>query len=311
MDLPKGKANVMSPGWPDRAISEIAARQRTLITRRQLLGLAVSNSAVGRATARGRLHRVHQGVYSLVAAQARPLWTPEHAAVLACGEDAVLSHRSAARVHGLTVHGPTLPLEVTLLDSHRKASHRGIVVHSTAALARGESHRLDRLPVTSVARTAIDLSPQLSDHQLEVFVDEALHRTSRAKLLEALELHRGRPGTPALRALLDPSRPSSLVWSQVEDRLRRMIRRAGLPMPEANVWLTPRYRPDLLWREQRVIVEYVSDQWHSGPRSARRDDARHNQLTADGHQVLQITRAHAPEQVLVWIAQALARADAG
>jgi hypothetical protein len=302
---------VKRAGWPTAAVAVIAERQRTLVTRRQLLALGIPARTITDAARLGRLHRVHRGVYSLIGARARPPWAPELAALLAVGDGAVLSHGSAARLHGLSVVRRSSAIDVTRVGAHRKPSHHGVIVHTATALPREDHHRRGDLAVTSVARTAIDLAPRLSDRQLEIVVDEALHRTSLTKLREALSRHDGRPGTPALRALLDPSRPSSLSWSQVEERLLQLIRRAGLPSPEINVELRPGYVPDLLWRRQRVIVEYVSDQWHSGPRSARRDDARINDTIVDGYRVLQITPAHAPEQVLVWIAQALALSDAG
>jgi very-short-patch-repair endonuclease len=113
-----------------------------------------------------------------------------------------------------------------------------------------------------------------------------------------------------LRALLDPRRPSSDTWSDREERLLQLIRRGGLPAPEVNVALGG-YVPDLLWREKRVIVEYDSDQSHSGSAARRYDAIRHNALTAQGYRVIHISREDLdrhPEQVLVWIAIALARA---
>lgn len=299
---------VKGDGWPDASIARVAERQQTIITRPQLLALGISKRAVTRAVDRQRLHRVHRGVYSLVPRRARPPRAGEWAATLAYGSSSVLSHHTAAKFHGLPVPGPPPPIHLTVGGRGRKSSHRGIVLHRTIILAPSEHHRLDGLPVTSVARTVIDLSPHLTDRQREVLVDQALHKTSHAKLAAALARHAGRPGVPALGALLDPARPSSITWSQAEERLLRLIRRAGLPAPECNIPLTARYTPDLLWREQRVIVEYESDEWHSGSRSTLRDDARHNDLTTDGYQLLHMTKGDVPEQILVWIARALALA---
>jgi very-short-patch-repair endonuclease len=111
--------------------------------------------------------------------------------------------------------------------------------------------------------------------------------------------------------LLDPTRPSSLTWSQGEERLRDLFVRGRVALPESNVELYSGYVPDLLWRAQRVIVEYQSDEWHAGRLARARDTTRENRLTADGYVVIPITReqlAQRPEEVLVWVVRALARA---
>jgi very-short-patch-repair endonuclease len=297
------------PGWPDRAVAELAGRQRTLITRRQLLVLGASSDAIDRALRRRRLHRVHQGVYSLVPAESRPQFAAEQAAVLACGPTAVLSRLSAARVHGLRLPAPTAAVHVTVTDSDR--SRPGIHIHTTSGLHPREHHRVQGLPVTSVARTLIDLAPLYSARQLAPLVDQALRLTSRTKLIVVLDRHPRRPGTPRLRRLLDPARPSEDTRSKAEARLLAAIRRAGLPMPEANVPIGG-YVADLLWREQRVIVEYDSEHYHSGPGVFHSDRARHNDLSAGaGYEVLHVTEEHLTrelERVIVWITQALTRA---
>lgn len=300
-------------GWPDEAVGEIAGRQRAVISRRQLLAIGISPDTIERARARRRLHSVHQGVYSLVAPRARPPLAAEQAALLACGPGALLSHHSAARLHGLRIGGRAQPIHVTTTDSHRR-TRAGIVVHRTIKLPRREHHRVQGLPATSVARTLLDLAPLLSDRQLAPLVDQALRGTSRTRLLETLDRHPRRPGTPRLRRLLDPARPSEDTWSKAEARLLAAIRRAHLPTPEANVPIGS-YIADLLWREQRVIVEYDSERYHSGPGIFHSDRTRHNDLsTGARHEVLHVTEEHVThelERVLIWIAVALRNALAG
>ena len=310
MRLDSGDEPVKRDSWPDAAVAVIAARQKTLVTRGQLLGLSIQKRAVTRAVARGRLFRVHRGVYSLVPANLRPMWAPELAAVLAYGEPAVLSHATAARVHALKLPGPTTgPIHVTLVGVELRSCRSGILLHSTAQMHPQERVRVNGLPVTSVARTVIDLAPSQNPRGRELLVDQACKR-SRTKLVEALDRHPGRPGTPGIRRLLDPARPSSLVWSEGEERLRRLLVRAGVPLPESNVELYAGYTPDLLWREQRVIVEYDSDEWHAESSRRAYDTTRQNRLTADGYVVIPVTceqLADHPEEVLVWIVRALFR----
>ena len=297
-------------GWPDRAIAQIAGRQRTMITRRQLLELGVASVSIDHAIRRGRLHRVHQGVYSLVLPHARPPLAAEQAAVLACGPTAVLSHQAAGRVHGLRLPDRSAALHVIVTDSDR--CRPGIRIHTTQALDPRDHHRVQRLPVTSPARTLVDLAALYRARQLAPLVDQTLRMTSRARIVETVARHPHRPGTPRLKQLLDPSRPSADTWSRAEARLLAAIRRAHLPTPEANVRVGD-YIADLLWREQRVILEYDSEHHHSGPGVFHRDRARHNDLSALArHQVLHVTEEHITlelERVIVWITRALAGAE--
>jgi very-short-patch-repair endonuclease len=295
-------------GWPDRAISELAGRQHTILTRVQLLGLRASPQAIDRAIRRGRLHRVHHGVYSLVAWQARPPLAAERAALLACGPTAVLSHQSAALAHGLRLPDRPRPTHVTVTDSDR--SRPGIAIHTTTIWHPGERHRVQGLRATSVARTMVDIAPAYRARELAPVVDQALRATSRAKLLEAVDRHPRRPGTPRLGRLLDPRRPSAETWSKAEARLRAALHRARLPSPDSNVWVGG-YRADLLWRDQRVIVEYDSEFFHTGPAIFDGDRERHNDLSAvSDHEVLHVTENHLLkelERVIVWVTLALHR----
>ena len=302
---------VVGRSWPSEAIAAIAIRQRGCVSHQQLASLGLSRSGISRAAGRGLLFRVHRGVYALAPLALRPQQAAEWAAVLAYGERALLSHETALWLHGINLVGSTnTTVHVTLVGGRTKPAHSGVIVHQAATLHPSEHHRLHGLPVTSVARTVIDLSPTQSIRGRERLVDEALRKTSRTKLNEAVARHFGRPGVRALSALLDPDRPSSLTWSKAEERLRELLRRAGLPAPESNVELYSGYKPDLLWREQRVIVEYHSREFHSGPGSSKRDPERHNRLTSEGYQLLYVDielLADRPEQLLVLIAQALVR----
>jgi hypothetical protein len=295
--------------WPDRAIGELAGRQATIVSRAQLLGLGATSRTIGAALERGRLHRIHGGVYSLVAPRARPPLAAEWAAVLACGPHAVLSHRTAAVLHGLPVEASAV-VEITLRPGvGRGRTRSGLRAHRTSSLRRGEVIRLRGLLVTSIPRVVIDLAAELDDEPLARCVDRALTRTSRAKLTAALDQHARWPGTARLRAMLDPVRPSADTWSVAEARLLALIGRAGLPLPEANV-RAGEFVPDLLWRAQSLIVEFDSWSFHGGPRSFERDRARHNAFEAQGYRVIHVTwqqLTRQPEKVLVWIATALAR----
>jgi hypothetical protein len=282
---------------------DLIARQAGTISRRQLLAAGFSATQIRHALRAGRLHRLHRGVYSLLPVTALAPTARHHAALLACGDHAVLSHQTAAHLLGLTSPPSlTAELHVTATADRR---HRGLIVHRTHHLPRSDTTKVGRLWVTCIARTAEDLARSLDgERAFERLVDAALRRISASALHDI----------PRAVALLDDGagdRRSSLTWSREEERLRALIGRAGLPAPESNVALG-RFVPDLLWRAQRVVVEYDSYDFHSGPAAFHSDRDRHNHFEALGYHVIHVTLRQLTrrrEQVLVWIASALARGE--
>jgi very-short-patch-repair endonuclease len=286
----------------------VAARQRALITHRQLLGLGVSSSAIGRAVARGRLHPVHRGVYAVVALAALPPLAAEHAALLACGPRALLSHASAAALWGLCRPAPG-PVTLTLIGTDRGRSRTGIVVHRARVLHRRDAARRSSLPVTSPARTLLDRAAELELRALERELDEVLVRrlTSRTAIGETLARSPGRPGCARLRALIDPARDTTFTRAASEERMLALLRRGG-EAPETNVAIGS-IEVDFMWRRERVIVEV--DGWgsHGLPSAFERDRRRDAELENDGWRVIRVTwrqLTDEPEYVLVTIATALA-----
>lgn len=310
MDGFHASAWLVVPGWPDRRIAEIAAGQRGLITRLQLRALGVSSSAIGRALARGRLHRIHRGVYALVKPVALPGLALEQAAVLACGDRALLSHASAAALWGLAPP-PSGPVTLTVTGgSGAGRTRHGVTVHRAVALDRRDVRRHRSLPVTSPARTLLDRAPSLGRAQLERELDEALHHrlTSRTAIAEMLERSPHRPGAARLRELIDPHRHTTFTRAESERRLLDLLRRGGLPLPETNVRMGD-IEADAMWRDQRVIVEVDGFATHGTHAAFGRDRRRDARLQVLGWQVIRVTwdqLVHEPEAVLVTIATALA-----
>jgi predicted transcriptional regulator of viral defense system len=149
-------------GWPDRRISEIASVQKSLITRRQLLAVGAGRDMIDRALARGRLHSMHRSVYSLVPFPALPPLAPQLAAVLACGDAALLSHNSAAAAWGLrpSVNGD---VHVTVIGKETGRRRPGIRVHRATALDPRDVRRYQGIPISSPARALLDITPELTD----------------------------------------------------------------------------------------------------------------------------------------------------
>jgi hypothetical protein len=193
------------------------------------------------------------------------------AAVKACGDQAVLSHYSAASLHDL-VNWDGRPFDVTA-PTQRK--HPRIKAHRAKTIERVV---LQGIPVTPKLRTVIDLAKTTE----EATVKRALRQAKFSKH----ELERLPRGILDLGAV--PTR------SPLEDRVYDLVLKAGLEPPAVNAPYrlpTRTVIPDLRWPELRLIVEVDSREWHDDP-LARLDDAqRQAELEAHGERVLRITSA--------------------
>jgi very-short-patch-repair endonuclease len=151
---------------------------------------------------------------------------------------------------------------------------------------------MDGIPVTTVARTLLDLAVVLPPEQLERAVNEA----EVQRLLRPLQLQRmlgrypRRHGTPALSAILDAR--DGITRSELEAKFSRLIRSANLPRPELNRLVTAGAQPfecDCVWRPQRLIVELDGRAFHVTAAAFERDRARDRRLQAAGWTVVRVT----------------------
>jgi very-short-patch-repair endonuclease len=294
----------------DGTIATVAGRQRALITRAQLIELGLGRRAIDHAISRGRLHVMHRGVYALVQPPALPPLAREHAAVLACGDRALLSHHSAAAIWGIR---PLLneDVDITIVGTDRGRTREGINIHRATTLDRRDATRHQNLPITSPARTLLDIAPHTSTRSLEWAIDQALTQrlTNHAQIRAALAAYPHAAGIARLRALASPDRPTSLTRSHPEERLLQRIRKADLPIPEANVKVG-NYTADFYWREEGVILEIDGYHYHHSRTAFERDhrrDAEHQRrdivvIRATARQV-----EHDLDALLVHIAVTLER----
>lgn len=279
-----------------------------MVTRAQLREAGLTDRAIDRRLESGRLHRVHRGVY-LVGHVVMPQHAREMSAVLAVGPNAVLSHRSAAWLWQLLSY-PARPASVDVTVWGRNAGRRPeIRIHRVSALGPGETRTCQRIPTTTPARTLIDLAYQVSARELERAVAQAQTRglTSRRDLLALLARHPGRRGTAALRALLNRGSAAVLTRSEAEERFLALVRKAQLPVPDVNVRLAG-YEVDVLWREERLIVEVDGFAFHSSRAAFERDRLRDAELQAQGFRIIRVTWRQIvdhPEAMLVRITKAL------
>lgn len=220
----------------------------------------------------------------------RGRWT---AAVLGCGTGAVLSHWSAAELWGIR-EPRGRGIHVTLLPKSRHPN--GIRRHSSKLLPPDEVTVEDDIPVTTVARTLLDLAAVGSADVVEFGLREAefMRRYDALSLQGLIDRYPGRRGVRRARVALErlAEKPGGRVRSPLEEVFVPFLRRHRLPRPLHNAWLDvggKRYQVDCLWPEQRQVVELDGWQGH-GTRSAFRDDrARDRRLRVAGYPVTRLT----------------------
>ncbi len=285
----------------EQRIRCLSLGQQGQITRAQLLALGLGAEAIRHRVGSGRLVPRYRGVYA--AGIAPPTkegrWM---AAVLACGEGAVLSHLSAAALWKLRAVDPDV-IDVSLPSRSGQSSRHGIRVHRPRKLRPDDVTCRRHIPVTSVPRTLIDLAVVVGARSRERLLDEAeyLGLIDRDELEAALERNRTRAGAARLAATLRHHEPGTTrTRSPLEEAFFLLVTRAGLPQPEVNARLGP-WTVDFLWREQRLAVETDGGRSHDRARQRERDSARDAWLIANGYRPLRLTWSQVterPEEVL-------------
>ena len=213
------------------------------------------------------------------------------AAVLGCGPNAVLSHRTAGRLWKLIPRSNALP-EVTRPTSFR--SRTGIVVHRSV-LPEDETSLVDRIPVTSVSRTLLDLAMLLTAPQMERALNEAevLRLTDKLSVPDLLERYPRRRGSALLRALFrDRTAMRGITRKELERRFHVALDGTDLPRPRRNAHLSVRgrfFEADCLWAEQRLIVELDGRESHGTDLAFEKDRERDRLLLVEGWRVTRIT----------------------
>jgi very-short-patch-repair endonuclease len=273
----------------EQRIAQIAARQHGLVTLEQLRDIGLTADACRKRLKAGRLYRVHRAVYAV----GHRRMTRERswmAAVLACGPEAVLSHRSAGALLGL------LPPRRQAIDvttaGRRGRLTKGIRAHCDGSLGERDRTRVRDIPCTTVARTLLDLAAVVPVGELEKAIGEAevLKALNRRHLRELLSRSRGRRGVARLRkclTVLDPQ--TGRTRSELERLFLSICRRAAVPRPKVNCLLQVGDRllePDFLWREEGLIVETDGGEAHDTATARARDRRRDQRLMLDGWRVV-------------------------
>jgi hypothetical protein len=258
-------------------IARIADRQFGHVTRQQLLRLGVPSATIAHwASRNGRLVTVHAGVYA-VGHQQRTAIAQAMAAVLACGDQAVLSHDSAAALWGIRTW-PTAP-EVSAPHHRRRPAIR---THRTQTLTRRDIRRHRNLRVTSPSRTLLDLQSRLTDRQLV----RAVNDLRLAKHLRATELHRLLTASPRIHRLIDPHQ--NPTRSPAEDAFLEFCRTYRVPTPKVNITLFGRER-DAVFEAEKVIIEIDGYTFHNNHDSFESDRERDTDAAEHGYLTVRLT----------------------
>jgi hypothetical protein len=240
----------------------------------------------------GRWARVAAGVYRLAGVPVT--WKQRAlAACLISGAGAVVSHRSAAVLWGVSGFRPG-PLEITV-PAGRSGRNALARVHRSEV----DGVLRDKVPVTRPSRTLIDLAGVVSGDLFEEAVDDLLCR----RLCRLDELH---GGGPALREVLAAWKGDGVADGVAEMRVVRALLAAGLPSPvrQYEIWVGGVFiaRVDLAYPPFRLAMELDGFRWHAGRRKFRSDRLRRNRMEAVGWRLLEA----APEDIAALVAGAAA-----
>jgi very-short-patch-repair endonuclease len=264
---------------PETRIAALAGRQHGNVSHEQLLALGLGTEAIRYRVRILRYHRPFHRVYSL----GRPPKTAlewASAAVLACGEGAVLSHMSALALWGLATRWPRQP-EVTVPGDRRP---KGITVRRSQTLTRRDVRKHQGIPVTSPARSILDCAPRLTDAQLARLVNDALlsGHLRRAHLAELLQ----RRHCPRLLPFIETS--DGPTRSQFEDAFKRFCKRFRLPEPKINTRVFG-HEVDAYFEQEKLIVELDGYAYHSSRKSFESDRLKDAEMLEHGIITVRLT----------------------
>jgi very-short-patch-repair endonuclease len=274
----------------DVQLNRLAAGQHSLASRTQALNLGMTSRQLHDRLESGLLVPVHQGVYRLAGAGQ----TTEQALLAACmaaGAGALASHRSAAALWAL--RGVEAPSPEITVPGSRRPELFGVHVHRTDRLDPIDASRRRRVPVTTPARTLLDLGAVMPAPVVESALEDALLRRLVTFHLLTNTLVRlggsGRRGAAILRALVEERDPATApTQSMLEDELFRVVRRGGLPEP-VRQYEVAGVRLDGAYPDIRLGLEADSRIWHGGRLDVQRNSDKANILLAHGWRVLRFT----------------------
>jgi hypothetical protein len=286
-------------------LATLADRQHGVVSIRQLRKLGYSDRTVRRAVERGRLHRLHRGVYAVghtnISLEGRCL-----AAVLASGPDSRLSHYSAGWLLGLISTRP-VPVHVTTPVPRKRRD--AVRIHHSRTLDDTDRLLERNIPVTSVARTALDLAAMVRFRNLR----RLIRRAEELRVFDLGEFHsvlarnRGHRGAYHLDRALGIYEPPRLTRSELEREFLRFVERYGLGSP-LTAFNAAGYELDIYWPELRFAVELDVYETHGSHEPFEEDRRRDEDLKLAGVELTRVTGRRLerePRQVMERIARLL------
>jgi predicted transcriptional regulator of viral defense system len=299
-----------------------------IITAAELTTAGLKESNIDMLIGRGVLTRVARGLYARSSQLKQIRADPQcnaalrvAVAVAISGPESVGSHADAAAVHGLAMLSRPKPKFVCVSRPHdaprSRSTQRPYIKLRVSDLP--VEHRAVRqgVPVTSVARTVVDLARTTSLREGVVVADSALHdkKTTKAELYAVVERSARWPGIAQARRAVDFS--DALAESPLESLARLVFDEGGLPAPELQTWVggddRPVGRADFYWRAYSTIAEADGASKYSDINRAQQQLQRDEDLRQAGFQVVHFTwqQLHAnPAQILKSIRAAFSQAAA-
>lgn len=273
------------------AFMNLALAQGGVVTRRQLLELGVNKGQIDYRVNRGEWTVVKRGVYQVAAPRDRRDLLRR---VVAAWERSVVSHETAAELHDI----PFVERGRIVVSHHSRTTHHfpGIEVRRTHDLDAWHVTKVDEMPVTTIARTVVDLAATRGVRLVGAIVDR-LVTDDRVDLVEVAAVHgavarRGKPGTQTLRVVLDARLEGrSRGESELEQRGRRLLGSAGVPLPRSEFpipW-NPARRFDDAYPDLRIAIEWDSRRYHGQLAAFEADRARDRDAALHGWRVVRFT----------------------
>jgi len=278
-------------------MARIASGGHGVVTRAQLLLAGVTPQEIRSRIESGGLLRMHPGVYR-VGHRAPSTEATYLAAVFAAGEGALLSGLAAAYLLGLVKGGPPMP-EVTARTERRI---EGVKTHRSCFLNAQEILRVRGIPVTTVPRTLVDISSELSSDALARACHEAGVRygTTPAQVEAELERRPNVPGARKLRRVIHGD--VHVTLSRLESRALELLRAEGLSLPLTNRPAGGR-RVDCRWPEHRLTVELDGYRFHNSRHSWEQDRRREREARARGDEFRRYTYGDVMEEPRFMLAE--------
>jgi very-short-patch-repair endonuclease len=265
-------------------ILRVARRQWGVVTRAQLTALGLSANGIAQWVRPGRLIRLYRGVYAVghdrLTRDGRWL-----AAVMACGPGAALSHRDAAALWDLRQSNSAYIDVIVPSQSGRKRA--GLRIHRSARLRPDEVTVRHGIPVTTVARTLLDLADVLEKQALRRVVTEAeyLNRFDMTAINAVVENNPGRRGAKLISAV---GGAGHRTRSKLEDRFLALLERHRVEEPESGVWIDG-YEADFVWRSAGLVVELDGIAAHRTTAAMKGDRRRDRILWRAGFRTMRLT----------------------